>query len=140
MEEPKIPLPQIVYGKIVYWLSILAAVICTIGTALAIMFPNKNFMDPHYLFFTIWGGNNPEAVWEQVGGGFPGGHFWLHSLNTWDGFTQFGLVIGCSCAFVALLATSIAYLHNKPRPYGWAAVSLFVALLVLLSALGIYHT
>ena len=73
------------------------------------------------------------------GGGFPGGHFWLHNLNTWDGFTQLGIVIGCSCAFLALLGVSIAYLREKPRSYGWALVSLCIALLVLLSALGIYH-
>jgi len=136
----KIALPQIVYGKTVYWLSILTALLCTLGMTLAMVFPDKNFMDPRYLFFSIWAGNSPEAVWEQVGGGFPGGHFWLHNLNTWDGFTQFGLVIGCSCAFVALLATSVAYLHGEHRSYGWAVVSLFVASLVLLSALGIYHT
>ena len=139
MDKPKIPLPQIVYGNIIYWLCILAALICTIGSVLAIAFPSKNIMDPHYLFFTIWEGNKPEAVWQQTGGGFPGGHFWLHNLNTWDGFTQFGLVVGCSCAFLALLATSIAFLRKKPRSYGWALVSLLVASLVILSALGIYH-
>ena len=139
MEKPKIPIPQVIYGKIVYWLCIIAAFICTIGTVLAIAFPDKNFMNPHYLFFNIWQGNTPEAVWQQVGGGFPGGHFWLQNLNTWDGFTQLGIVIGCSCACLALLGAAIAFLREKPRSYGWALVSLYVALLVLLSALGIYH-
>jgi len=139
MEEPKVPLPQIVYGKIIYWLCIIAALICTIGPVLAIAFPDKNLMNPHYLFFNIWQGNTPEAVWQQVGGGFPGGHFWLQNLNTWDGFTQLGIVIGCSCACLALLGASIAFLREKPQSYGWALVSLLVASLVLLSALGIYH-
>jgi len=139
MEEHKIPLPQIIYGKITYWLCIIAAMICTIGSVLAIAFPDKNIMNPHYLFFTIWQGNNPEAVWQQICGEFPGGHFWIHNLNTWDGLTQFGLVIGCTCACLALLGTSIAFLWEKPRSYGWALVSFCVALLILLSALGIYH-
>jgi len=139
MEKPKIPLPQLVYGKIVYWLCIVAAFICTLGAVLAIAFPERNFMDPHYLFFSIWEGNSPEAVWQQVGGGFPGGHFWLHSLNTWDGVTQFGLVVGCFCACLALLGTAVAFLRMKPRPYGWLGVSLFIAIMILLSALGIYH-
>ena len=139
MEEPKIPLPQIVYGKIIYWLCIIAAFICTIGLVLGIALPDKNFMNPYYLFFNIWEGNNPEAVWQQIGGGFPGGHFWLHNLTVGDGFTQFGLVIGCGCAFLALAVTAIAFLKEKPRSYGWALVSFFVALMVLLSMLGIYH-
>lgn len=139
MERPKIPLPHIVYGKFIYWLSIIAAMICTIGLVFAIAFPDKNFMNPHYLFFTIWQGNSPQAVWQQIGAGFPGGHFWLHNLNTWDGVTQLGLVIGCSCACLALLGTSIAFLREKPRSYGWALVSLCIALLVLSAALGIYQ-
>jgi len=139
MEKPKIPLPQIVYGQIVYWLCIIAAVVCTIGSVLAIAFPDKNIMNPHYLFFSIWEGNNPEAVWQQVAGGFPRGHFWLHNLTTFDGFTQFGIVIGCSCACLALLGASITFLRGKPRSCGWALVSLFVAAMVLLSAVGIYH-
>ena len=139
MQEPKIPSPQIVYGKIVYWLCIVAAFICTIGPVLGMAFRDNNLLNPHYLFFTIWKGSSPEAVWEEVGGGFPGGHFWIHNLNTWDGLTQLGLVIGCSCAFLALLGSSIAYFRQKPTAYGWALVALFVAVLVLLSAVGIYH-
>jgi len=139
MERPKVPLAQIAYGKCIYWLSIVAAMICTIGPVIVIAFPSNNIMNPHYLFSTIWKGRNTEVVWQEVAGGFPGGHFWLHNLTTGDGFTQFGLVISCSCAFVALIATTIAYLKEKPRAYGWALLSLWVASLLILSALGIYQ-
>jgi len=139
MERPKISLPQIVYGKFIYWFSIVAAMICTIGPVIVMAFPDNNVMNPHYLFPTIWEGKNAEAVWQEVGGGFPGGHFWLHNLTSGDGFTQFGLVVGCICAFLALIATATAYLREKPRAYGWALISLWVALLVILSALGIYQ-
>ena len=133
------PLPQRVYGSFIYWLSITAAMICTIAPVVAIALPHKNIMDPHYLFYAIWQGKTSEAVWQEVGGGFPGGHFWLNSLTSGDGFMQLGLVLGCSCACVALLGVAIAYLRAKPRAYGWALVSLFVASLVILAALGIYH-
>ncbi len=139
MQEPKVPSPQIVYGRIIYGLCIVAAFICTIGPVLGMALRDSNLLNPHYLFFTIWKGSDPEAVWEEVGGGFPGGHFWIHNLNTWDGVTQFGLVIGCACASLALLGAAIAFLREKPRSYGWALVSLFVALMIILSALGIYH-
>jgi len=139
MEEPKIPLPQIVYGKIVYWLCLIAAFICAIGPVMGMAFSDNNLLNPHYLFFAIWEGSKPEVVWQEVGGGFPGGHFWMHNLNTWDGFTQLGLVIGCSSAFLALLGSSIAYLRQKPRAYGWALIALFVAAMVLVAAVGIYR-
>lgn len=139
MQRPKVSLPQIVYGELIYWFSIIAAIICTIGPVIVISFPGNNGMNPHYLFSAIWESKNPEAVWQEAGGGFPGGHFWLHNLTAGDGFTQFGLVIGCACASVALVGTAIAYLREKHRGYGWALISLWVALLVILSALGIYQ-
>ena len=137
--DNKIPAPQIVYGKIIYWISIIGAIVCLVGATFAIAFPDNNYINPHYLFSSIWEGNNPDTVWEQTGGGFPGGHFWVDNLTKWDGITQLGIVIGCSCACIALLGTGITFLTRKSRSYGWAAVSFFIATLVCLSALGIYH-
>ena len=139
MRKPKIPLSQTIYGQTIYWVCVLATLVCIAGPVLAIAFPDRNTMNPHYLFFSIWEGNSPGDVWQQVAGGFPGGHFWLQNLNTWDGFTQFGIVIGCSCACLALLGASTAFLLEKPRSYGWALVSFFIASFIILSALGIYH-
>ncbi|MBA7559439.1 hypothetical protein ES695_08905 [Candidatus Atribacteria bacterium 1244-E10-H5-B2] len=139
MERPKISRAQIIYGEIIYWFSIIATIICTIGSVIVISFPNNNVMNPHYLFSAIWRGEDAEAVWQVVGGGFPGGHFWLHNLTTGDGFTQLGLVIGCACAFLALVGAAIAYIQEKPKAYGWALLSLWVASLVILSMLGMYQ-
>ena len=133
------PLPQRTYGSIIYWLSIAASMICIIAPVIAVASPNRNVMNPHFLFFTIWEGKNPEAVWQEVAGGFPGGHFWLNNLTSGDGFTQVGLVLGCLCAGVALIGTSIAFIWREPRVYGWALVSLGLATLIILAALGIYH-
>jgi len=131
--------PQLIYGRCIYWFSIVAALICAIGPVIAVAFPSRNIMDPHYLFYSIWEGKTAETVWQEVGGGFPGGHFWLHDLASGDGFIQFGVVLGCSCACVALIGTAIAYFKEKPRAYGWALLSLWIASLVILSMLGIYQ-
>ncbi len=143
MEEIKVtfkqPRPQLVYGRCIYWLSIAAAMICAIGPVIAIVFQDSNLMNPHYLFSAIWAGKTANVVWEEVGGGFPGGHFWLHNLTSGDGLIQFGLVLGCSCACVGLIATAAAYLREKPRVYGWALLSIWVAALIILSAVGIYQ-
>ena len=50
MEHPRIPDAQIVYGTVIYWLSILAASISVTGPLLAMTFPNSAFMEPQYLF------------------------------------------------------------------------------------------
>lgn len=137
MKETKQLSPQLIYGVCTYWLSIVAAIICTIGPVIVMAFPYRG-MNPYYLFNSIWRGDTAEAVW-QGAGGFPGGHFWLSSLTTGDGFIQFGLELGSFCACVGLIGASIRYFQGKPRAYGWALLSFVVALLIIFSALGMYH-
>jgi len=134
MQQPRVPSPQIVYGRTIFWLVIVAALINVIGPLLAMAFPENSLMDPQHLFAAIWAGNSPDMVWQMVGGGFPGGHFWMRYLHTWDGLMQLGLVIGCTSAFIALLPTAMAFLREKPRSYGWALISLLVSATAFASA------
>jgi hypothetical protein len=126
-----------VYGRTIFWLVIVAALINAIGPLMAMAYPDNNMLDPQRLFAAIWAGSSPDTVWQTAGGGFPGGHFWLRYLNTWDGFMQLGLVIGCASAFLALLPTAMAFLREKPRSYGWALISLLVSATAFSAALGI---
>lgn len=134
-EKPKMPREQIIYGEIVYWITIVSAIICMIGPVIAMSSVDNNVLNPHYLFAAIFEGKNAETVWQEVGGGFPGGHFYLSHFTFGDGFTQFGLALGCSVALWALIAVAISYLSEKK--YLYVFLSLWVALLVFLSAAGI---
>jgi hypothetical protein len=133
------PLSQRVYGGFVYWLSILAALICTVAEFLTVALPGRNNLNPQYLFSAIWQGKSPSEVWQTVGKGFPGGHFWMHTFTYGDGLLQFGLVVGCASAGIALFATAIAYATQKPRALGWAAVSLLICIMIGLAAIGVYQ-
>ena len=106
-----------------------------IGPVIAMVSVDNNVMNPHYLFSAIFEGKNAETIWREVGGGFPGGHFYLKYPWFGDGFTQLGLALGCSSALWGLLAVSFVYLRKKN--YVYVALSLWVAALVFLSALGI---
>ena len=134
-EMPKIPVAQVVYGEIIYWFTIVACIICTIGPVIAVSFPDNNVLNPHYLFAAIFEGKDAATIWDQVGGGFPGGHFYFKNFLKGDGFTQFGLALGCSCAVWGLLAASFAYVRD--RIYVYVFLGLWVAMLVALSMLGI---
>ncbi len=137
MERPKMPASQRVYGEFIYWFTILAAIICMIGPVIALSNIDNNFMNPHYTFQAIFDGKSAPEVWQEVGGGIPkkGGHFWLDHFTKGDGFTQFGLALGCGVAFPALLAAAIAYIKDKN--YGYTLLCLWVAFLVAFSLLGI---
>ena len=134
-EIPKMPRAQLVYGEIIYWLSIAAAIICMIGPVISMSSVDNNVLNPHYLFAAIFDGKNTETIWQEVGGEFPGGHFWFKNFTMGDGFTQFGLALGCGCALWALLAAAVAYLREKV--YLYVSLALWVGLLVFLAATGI---
>jgi hypothetical protein len=99
------------------------------------MSPEKNIMNPQFLFTAIFDGKDAETIWEEVGGGFPGGHFYWDHLSYGDGFTQFGLALGCSSALWGLLA--VAYVYLREKNYLYTILALWVAGLVCLSAFGI---
>ena len=133
--RPKMPRAQIVYGEIVYWVTIVACIICMIGPLISLASPDNNVLNPHYLFASIFEGKSAETVWQEVGGEFPGGHFYLENLTKGDGFTQVGLALGCSVALWALIATAIAYFTEKI--YIYVVLSLWVGGLVTLAMIGL---
>ena len=132
---PKMPRAQTTYGAIVYWITILSCIICMIGPVLSVAAPEKNVLNPYKLFNAIFQGKDAQTVWQEVGGEFPGGHFYLKHLTYGDGFTQFGLALGCSVALWALLVAAFAYAVDKI--YLYVGLALWVSALVALSMIGI---
>lgn len=136
MDNPRIQQSQIVFGDIIYWLTITAAMFCIIGPVVAFASMDGNILNPHYLFANIWSGMGPEAIWEAAGKANGGGHYWVRYLTAGDGFMQLGLVIGCCVAMPAMLAAALIYVF-KEKSFGWALGALWVAVLVTISVLGI---
>lgn len=135
-ETPKMPRAQTVYGAIVYWITILSCIICMIGPVISVASPDNNVLNPYKLFNAIFEGKDAQTVWKEVGGEFPGGHFYLKNFFYGDGFTQFGLALGCSVALWALIASAVAYASDKI--YLYVILSIWVALMVALSMVGIF--
>ena len=135
-ETPKMPRAQTVYGAIVYWITILSCIICMIGPVISVASPDNNVLNPYKLFNAIFDGKDAQTVWKEVGGEFPGGHFYLKNFFYGDGFTQFGLALGCSVALWALIASAVAYASDKI--YLYVVLSIWVALMVALSMVGIF--
>jgi hypothetical protein len=137
-ETPKMPKAQIVYGGIVYWITILSCILCMIGPVISVAAPENNVLNPYKLFNAIFEGKDAQTIWREVGGEFPGGHFYLKNLKLGDGFTQLGLAMGCSVALWALIASAIAYASE--RNYFYTVLAIWVAGLVALSMVGIVGT
>ncbi len=132
---PKMPRAQITYGAIVYWITILSCLICMVGPVISVASPENNVLNPYKLFNAIFEGKDAQTVWREVGNEFPGGHFYLKNFTYGDGFTQFGLALGCSVALWALIAAAVAYIGDKI--YLYTILAIWVAALVALSMIGI---
>lgn len=133
----KIPHPQRAYGQVIYWLTVVACTCCIVGPLLSLIWPDGNFLNPHFLFAKIFEGAGPEEIWETLDGNFPGGHFYLRHLFSGDALTHFGLAaIGCSSAAWALFASAVHYWRAGDRLF--ASMSVFVSLLVLVAMSGLF--
>jgi cytidylate kinase len=62
-EKPIIPTAQIVYGEIVYWVTIFAALLCMIGPLIAVADVDNNLLNPHFVFAHIFNEEEPGGVW-----------------------------------------------------------------------------
>jgi hypothetical protein len=136
-QGPEQPASHRVYGGVIFGLSVAASLLCTLGLFLALAFPGRSVLDPHYLFSAIWQGKSSRQVWEAAGGGFPGAHFWLRSLPAPDAIVQLGIVLAASSAGIAFIATAVAWFGRKRREPGWAILVLLDAAIILFAALGI---
>lgn len=134
-KAPEIPKAASWYGDIVYWITIISCIMCMIGPVLSVANPEKNVLNPYKLFDTIFQGKDAATIWQEVGGGFPGGHFYLKNMTYGDGFTMMGIAFGCSVALWGLLASAVAY--AKEKNYTFVGLSLWVCALVALSMVGI---
>lgn len=138
MSRPEIPLSQRTFGESVYWLSVVAAIGCMVGPVIALLAVDSNVMNPHYLFASIFNGNSAEVVWQEIGGGFPGGHFWVNQIFSGDGFTQFSVALGCASALPAMIATALVFMFKKEeRSLLWVLISLAIGALITVSMLGL---
>lgn len=137
--KPHVPGVQIVFGDIVYWVTVLACILAVVGPLIAFIFMDDNVMNPHYLFDSIWDGDKPEVVWDKVAAQEPDGHFWMHNLTAGDGITQIGIVIGCAVGLPAMLIAALIYWF-KEKTRIQAVMAVWVAVLITVSILGILET
>jgi hypothetical protein len=59
IEKPKVPRSQSVFGALVYWITVLAAVMCILGPLVAFIALDDNIINPHYEMSNIFEGMKP---------------------------------------------------------------------------------
>ena len=91
--KPKPPPAGLVYGSIVYWLTIAGSVIAVIGSVIAFI-SQANLAPTSYWISSIWRGESTREIWEGTISSPLVGHWYLHHLATGDGLAALGISVG----------------------------------------------
>ena len=131
---PEIDKSQLQFGTVYHWIIIVSCLISLIAPVLILLFPQNNILNPNLIFSAIFEGKNPAGIWDAAGVPFQSGGFWklfLENFFTPDGFAIFGIVLGCSVTFWALIPAAFQFFRKKE--FFYVCVSLFIAILVALA-------
>lgn len=134
-ERPVAPLYNRVYGGVVYWITFATCLICLIGPAIAVIWPDATAMNPYFTFALIFEGKGGVEIWRELYGTMPYLHsIWWNYFFTGDGLLVFGMAVGCTVAVWALIPTIFAMARDGV--YGYAIFSLVIIFMILFAATG----
>jgi hypothetical protein len=120
-DRPPAPLAGIVYGDVVYWLTIIATVVVIIGSIVTFT-THYNYVHPNALLSAIWQGKNVDAIWKISHGSLPDGHWYLSQLNTGNGLTAGGIALGVFSVIPGILGAAFVLFRQKQILFGSLAI------------------
>lgn len=132
-DAPVVPIAGVVYGDMIYWGTIMAAVLTLVGEVISFVTRN-NYMSPSYLLSAIWQGKSVDQIWTDGVGGLPEGHWYLAQLGTGDGLTTAGLALGVFTVIPAIAGSAVMLVRQ--RQYLFAALALIAGAITTLALLG----
>jgi hypothetical protein len=132
--RPVIPVSGVIYGELVYWITILGSIIAIIGATMA-MFGAQNYLDPSYVFSAIWEGKSTVEIWEGAKGQIPNGHWYLPRLGNGDALAMFGLALGVFSVIPGMIGAAIVMYRKKDFLFG--TFTTIAVILCITSLLGL---
>lgn len=120
-DRPLVPLAGVVYGDIIYWITIVATVVVLIGSVITFT-TGHNTVDPGYLLSAIWEGKTVEEVWMGGVGTMPEGHWYLSEITTGNGLTTTGLALGVFGVIPAIFGAAFVLFRERQPLYGGMAL------------------
>ena len=133
-DKPLPPKAGIIYGDLVYWITIAATVMTIIGSIIIFVTTN-NYIDPSYMLSAVWEGKTVEEIWQGATGAQPDGHWYLPHLTTGNGMTAGGIALGVFSVIPAILAAAVVLLRKGEKLFG--ALAIIAAVITILAMIGI---
>lgn len=123
-----------VYGDIVYWGTVAAAVIVMVGMVFTFT-AKANYLEPTYLLSAIWQSKTVPEIWQGCVGALPQGHWYLSHLKTGNGLTESGIALGVFAVIPATLAS--AWYLFKQRNIFFGTLGVVAAVIIISSMVGL---
>ena len=120
-DKPVVPVSGVVYGDIVYWITIAATIVVILGSIISFVTTN-NYIDPNYMLSAIWEGKNVEEIWVGAVGAQPDGHWYLPHLTTGNGLTAFGIALGVFSVIPGIIGAAYYLFKERQILFGSLAV------------------
>lgn len=120
-DRPVVPLAGVVYGDIIYWITIVATIVVIIGSIITFVTTN-NYIDPNYMLSAIWEGKNVEEIWQGAIGTQPDGHWYLPHLTTGNGLTAGGIALGVFSVIPGIIGAAYLLFKEGERLFGSLAI------------------
>ena len=130
-----IPIAGVVYGDIIYWITILASVLVLVGTVETFI-STTNSIPPAYLLSSVLEGKSVSQIWQgSPFGAIPHGHWYLDILPTGEGLSTSGLALGVFGVIPASFAS--AYFLWRSHNVFFAFLAVVSGLITITSMLGV---
>jgi hypothetical protein len=123
-----------VYGDIVYWGTVAAAIVALLGQVVTFV-TRAHYMDPGYILSAIWQSQSVEQIWQGATGSLPQGHWYLDQLLTGNGLGEAGLALGVFIVIPAMLASS--YILYRQRSVFFGTLAAVAAVITIASMVGL---
>jgi len=140
MEEsrPKPLLSGILYGECAFWLAISGMIVGMIGMGIY-LFGESQFFEADVLLEELLAGKDVRMLWERVADSeVLQGHWYVSHVSYGDGLAMLGIAICCCAGVVGIWAAVLGMLIGKERPRLFVLFGLIVAVILTLSAAGVF--
>tara|TARA_E500000178_G_C16804204_1_gene653873 strand:- start:190 stop:624 length:435 start_codon:yes stop_codon:yes gene_type:complete len=134
-KKPPVPLSGIIYGEIVYWITIFSAVIVILGTVKTFLEPDSS-LPPAYILEAVLSGQSVSSIWVGTEiGGVPEAHWYFSFMSSGEGLTTAGLALGVFSIIPATIVTSLFLWRSRNEFF--AGLALAAAIITVTSMTGI---
>lgn len=131
-ERPTPSAASVIYGNIVYWGTISAAVLATVGMVINFI-SAEDYMSPSYVLSSVWEGRDVGEIWEGSVGSPPDGHWYFGVLDTGSGITMAGIALGVFIIIPAMAASALALIRDRQYLFAlFAGIAVLITLFAII--------